>query len=182
MLQGERTSDRSGYSVASAGDVNGDGFDDLIVGALLADGPADGRDLAGDSYVIFGKAAGFAATLDLATITAGDGSLGFVLQGELAGDQSGFSVASAGDVNGDGFDDLIVGARCADGPADGRSGAGDSYVVFGKAGGLRRRRSTSCRSRPATAAGLRAPGRAAIDRSGTRSPRPATSTATASTT
>jgi Ca2+-binding RTX toxin-like protein len=134
VLQGEDAYDRSGYSVASAGDVNGDGFDDLIVGARFADGPA--RGYAGDSYVIFGKAGGFGATIDLATITSGDGSQGFVLQGELAYDRSGYSVASAGDVNGDGFDDLIVGARYADGPADGRNGAGDSYVVFGKAGGF----------------------------------------------
>src|SRR5438045_3255497 len=74
--------------------------------------------------------------IDLASITTGDGSLGFVLQGERAGDESGRSVASAGDVNGDGFDDLIVGAFQADGPADGRSEAGDSYVIFGKAGGF----------------------------------------------
>jgi Ca2+-binding RTX toxin-like protein len=136
VLQGERAGDQSGISVASAGDVNGDGFDDLIVGARNARGPADGRPYAGDSYVIFGKAGGFAARIDLATITSGDGSQGFVLQGERAGDNSGQSVASAGDVNGDGFDDLIVGAPYADGPADGRSGAGDSYVIFGKAGGF----------------------------------------------
>ena len=136
VLQGELANDQSGSSVASAGDINGDGFDDLIVGAPFADGPSDGRSLAGDSYVIFGKARGFAATIDLATLTSGDGSQGFVLQGERADDQSGFSVASAGDVNGDGFDDLIVGASGADGPADGRSAAGDSYVIFGKAVGF----------------------------------------------
>jgi Ca2+-binding RTX toxin-like protein len=136
VLRGESAYDLSGASVASAGDVNGDGFDDVIVGAPFADGPADGRLYAGDSYVIFGKAGGFDATIDLAAITAGDGSLGFVLQGERADDRSGRSVASAGDVNGDGFDDLIVGAYRADGPADGRPYAGDSYVIFGKAGGF----------------------------------------------
>src|SRR5687768_3872875 len=81
VLQGERAYDQSGRSVALAGDVNGDGFDDLIVGAWAAGGPADGRDFAGDSYVIFGQAGGFGATIDLASITTGDGSLGFVLQG-----------------------------------------------------------------------------------------------------
>ena len=62
----------------------------------------------GASYVVFGKAAGFAANLDLSTL---DGSNGFKLSGVAADDHSGCSVASAGDVNGDGFADLIVGAR-----------------------------------------------------------------------
>ena len=79
VLQGERAGDYLGNSVASAGDVNGDGFADLIVGARLADGPADGRSDAGGSYVIFGKSGGFDATVDLASITSGDGSQGFVL-------------------------------------------------------------------------------------------------------
>ena len=57
--------------------------------------------------MVFGKAGGFAATLDLSSL---DGKTGFRLDGETIGDYSGASVASAGDVNGDGFDDLIVGA------------------------------------------------------------------------
>ena len=60
---------------------------------------------------MFGKAAGFAANLDLSTL---DGITGFKLSGAAAGDRSGHSVASAGDVNGDGFADLIVGALGAD--------------------------------------------------------------------
>jgi hypothetical protein len=58
---------------------------------------------------------------------------GFVINGEAAGDESGRSVSNAGDVNGDGLDDLIVGARYAD--PSGKSDAGKSYVVFGKANG-----------------------------------------------
>jgi FG-GAP repeat len=119
--------DLSGGSVASAGDVNGDGFDDVIVGARNADPGGSGS---GASYVVFGKAGGFAATLDLSTL---NGTTGFRLDGAAAGDVSGISVASAGDVNGDGFDDLIVGASQAD-PGGEFSGA--SYVVFGKAGGF----------------------------------------------
>jgi Ca2+-binding RTX toxin-like protein len=123
-LSGEAAYDRSGWSVASAGDVNGDGFSDLIVGARTADNQF------GASYVVFGKAAGFAANLNLSSL---DGTTGFKLSGVAQYDLSGWSVASAGDVNGDGFADLIVGARGAD-PHGNDTGA--SYLVFGKAAGF----------------------------------------------
>src|SRR5262245_27297431 len=122
-LSGAAAGDASGYSLASAGDINGDGFADLIIGAQQAD-PHGGA--SGASYVVFGKASGVAANIDLSSL---DGTSGFKLSGAVAGDQSGFAVASAGDVNGDGFADVIVGARYAD-PHGGSSGA--SYVVFGK--------------------------------------------------
>ena len=126
-LSGVAADDRSGRSVASAGDVNGDGFADLIIGAC---GPIRTARYSGASYVVFGKASGFAASLDLSSL---DGSNGFKLSGVAADDCSGRSVASAGDVNGDGFADLIVGACRAD-PHGSYSGA--SYVVFGKASGF----------------------------------------------
>jgi Ca2+-binding RTX toxin-like protein len=128
-LDGIDEADRSGISVSSAGDVNGDGFDDVIIGASGADPGGDGY--AGESYVVFGKASGFAASLDLSTL---DGTNGFRLDGIDANDRSGFSVANAGDVNGDGFDDLIIGAFAADPGGD--SIAGESYVVFGRACGF----------------------------------------------
>ncbi len=126
-IDGALAGDVSGWSVASAGDVNGDGYDDVIVGAFRAD--PDGASAAGASYVVFGHAGGFEATLSLAAL---DGSNGFRLEGISNGDWSGYSVASAGDINGDGFDDLIVGANGADRP--GATQIGESYVVFGHAG------------------------------------------------
>ncbi|OJA03420.1 integrin alpha, partial [Bathymodiolus thermophilus thioautotrophic gill symbiont] len=124
VINGESTEDSSGRSVSSAGDVNGDGLDDLIVGAYHAD--PDNKDKAGKTYVVFGKKDKVA--VDLSTIASGAG--GFVINGENTEDLSGFSVSSAGDVNGDGLDDLIVSAHHAD-PAN-KSNAGKSYVVFGK--------------------------------------------------
>ena len=74
---------------------------------------------------MFGKLSGFTAAVDLSTLNGTDG---FQLDGIDHGDQSGRSVSSAGDVNGDGFDDLIIGALYADPGGD--SSAGESYVVF----------------------------------------------------
>ncbi len=134
IVQGDATFDLAGGSVATAGDVNGDGFADLIIGATSGD---DGGAGAGEAYVVFGTAGGFGAVdgtgrrvIDLTTLSPAQG---FIIQGDAAGDRAGYSVSSAGDVNGDGFDDLIVGAMGGD---DGGTGAGEAYVVFGTAAGF----------------------------------------------
>ncbi len=126
-LDGEAANHYSGRSVASASDVNGDGINDLIVGA---DGASPNGAVSGSSYVVFGRSGvqPFASTINLSTIT---GSNGFRLDGVTMGDRSGARVASVGDVNGDGLSDLIVGAYAAD--PNGTT-SGSSYVVFGIAG------------------------------------------------
>jgi hypothetical protein len=83
--------------------------------------------------VVFGSVAGFPASLDLAAL---DGTDGFRLDGDANQDRSGMSVSDAGDVNGDGIDDLIIGAPNASTASGQRSGA--SYVVFGTVRGSRR--------------------------------------------
>ena len=128
MLNGIDANDRSGVSVSSAGDVNGDGYDDLIVGARQAD--PGGNSNAGESYVVYGGASA-PGTGGVLALSALDGTNGFTLNGIDADDRSGVSVSSAGDINGDGYDDLIIGARRAD--PGGNDRAGESYVVYGGA-------------------------------------------------
>jgi hypothetical protein len=120
VIRGATASDWAGVAVSGAGDVNGDGFADVLVGASLAD--SGGPD-SGNAYVIFGKAGGFAA-VNLANLASADG---FVIQGSIIGSHTGDSVARLGDINGDGGDDIIVGAPLRD-----HSGvAGEAYVLFG---------------------------------------------------
>jgi len=126
-LDGETESDRAGFPVSAAGDINGDGFDDVLFGARTA---SRGEVIYGGAYVVFGKASGFDAAQSLADL---DGSNGFRLDGVSAMDGAGYSVSAAGDINGDGIDDLIIGADKADSSAE---NAGSSYVVFGTTSGF----------------------------------------------
>ncbi|YAG07099.1 Calcium-binding protein [Nostoc sp. DSM 114167] len=125
-INGMNAYDELGFSVSSAGDINGDGIDDLIIGALNAD--PNGNQDSGQSYVVFGSKEGFNAQLNLSTL---NGTKGFTINGINAGDTSGSSVSNAGDINGDGIDDLIIGASGGD-PNGDRENSGQSYVLFGR--------------------------------------------------
>jgi hypothetical protein len=120
VLNGVSAGDQSGNSVGFAGDINQDGFADVIIGAPLADPHGDDS---GASYLVFGSEA-WPASVNLSSL---DGSNGFVINGVSAGDNSGGSVSSAGDMNNDGLADIVTGARLAD-PNGDKSGA--SYVIF----------------------------------------------------
>lgn len=114
-----------GASVGGAGDVNGDGISDLVLGDLFAD--PSGRQNAGRAYVIFGRPS-FPATFDLTSL---NGSNGFTVNGNAVNDYlGGWAVGGAGDVSGDGVDDVLIGAWGVDGP--GVSNDGAAYVIFGK--------------------------------------------------
>ena len=124
QINGIDHSDASGQSVSTAGDFNGDGLDDIIIGAYYAD--PNGKDRAGESYIIFGTTNFLSPSLDLSSLNGGNG---FQINGIDIQDYSGVSVSTAGDFNGDGLDDIIIGANDAD-PNDLYS-AGESYIIFG---------------------------------------------------
>ncbi|MBK6660240.1 MAG: FG-GAP repeat protein [Proteobacteria bacterium] len=123
-VDGFNSSDHVGRSVSSAGDINGDGFADILVGSGVVNGAvAD----VGSVYVVLGAASGFAASLDLLDL---NGTNGFAIAGLAGGDHLGDAASLAGDFNGDGLGDLVIGATGVTG-AGALSGA--TYVVFGKA-------------------------------------------------
>ncbi|MCK6531226.1 FG-GAP-like repeat-containing protein [Myxococcota bacterium] len=117
ILTGESSGDQAGYAVASAGDVDRDGSPDLLVGAQEA---AGGR---GRAYLLRGPLG--TGTRSLSTADA-------VLTGERTGDRAGWSVAGAGDTDGDGYGDLLIGAPWQN---DAGSYAGAAYLVRGPVSG-----------------------------------------------
>lgn len=120
QLNGIDAGDFSGYKVSGAGDINGDGLADYVISGVLAQ-PA------GEAYVVFGSDS--TEDLDLANLSAL--GRGFMIAGATQGSGASTDVSGAGDVNGDGLADVIIGAPHAQ-PHDLES-EGEAYVVFGKA-------------------------------------------------
>ncbi|MEM9533023.1 MAG: integrin alpha [Pseudomonadota bacterium] len=132
-VDGAASGDLLGWAVDSEGDFNGDGFVDLVVAAQGGDLPAaaGGGNNVGHVYVVFGGPGRIESGLDLGRLTeagGGDGSEGFVLYGTQINENIGNAVANAGDVNGDGIDDLLIGSANLVGTLFG----GGGYVVFGR--------------------------------------------------
>ena len=125
-IKGENISDFSGVSVSSGGDINGDGFGDIIIGAVIG-GSANANPYSGKTYVVFGRNTAN-ATIDLGQVAAGVG--GFAIVSNFDDEQSGHSVSSAGDINCDGLADIILGAPFK--TESGGVNTGHSFVVYGK--------------------------------------------------
>lgn len=126
VIQGSTLGDLSGTSVSNAGDVNSDGYADLLIGARAA------RNNTGSSYVVYGSLD--EGNVDLSDLDV-NSERGFVIQGVGIGHASGANVASAGDVNADGYADLVIGSPYAgpvseteDSPA---TSIGVSHIVLG---------------------------------------------------
>ena len=116
--EGNQASADFGWSVANAGDVNCDGFDDVIVGAYQY---SHGEASEGRTFVYLGTPSGLSI------------SPSWTAESDQADAEFGFSVAGAGDVNGDGFDDVIVGAHHY---SNGETYEGQAYVYLGSSSGL----------------------------------------------
>ncbi len=122
QLESDQTEARLGQSVAGAGDVNGDGYDDVVVGAYLYDAVEIDE---GAAFVFLGSSSG---------IADGDpGSAHAQLESDQADAELGWSVAGAGDVNGDGYDDVIVGAHLYDAV---ETDEGAAFVFRGSSSGI----------------------------------------------
>jgi len=117
-LLGEVPGDKAGYRVACAGDVDGDGLDDLLVGAQMS---SAGGTQSGKAYVVLGSTVAAGGTLSLADADVH-------LPGETANDGAGRGLAGRGDVDGDGLDDVLIGS-----PAFGTPGprVGKAYLLLG---------------------------------------------------
>jgi hypothetical protein len=129
VAKGTFAHDRSGANVTSVGDLNADGIDDFAIVAQHAD--TYGMKNVGMTYVVFGGES-FEPEMELYKLhpdAGGDGSHGFIVQGNRAHDLLGDTVQGGQDVNGDGIDDLLITANRAE--ANGLVDAGQSYLIFG---------------------------------------------------
>lgn len=124
VVSADRMDLQTGISSLAVGDFNADGIEDLLFGMPFADGPENSRKEAGEAFLIFGGGS-VTGEIDLASEQPG-----LHILGALPGDSLGFNV-TAGDLNGDGIDDIIVGAPGSNGLESIRTDLGEAYVIFG---------------------------------------------------
>ena len=125
---GEVNEDMFGRAVGGGGDVNGDGYDDIVVGAHDNE---EGGDIQGQTYIIFGRSGGWSTNQNIGS-TANASFIGVENK-----EQSGYSVDIVGDTNGDGYDDILIGARYF-AHTPGGSRIGHAYLIMGKSSGWSR--------------------------------------------
>ena len=125
VFVGEFAHDQSGIAAAGAGNVDGDNFDDILIGAWQH--RAQGESGPGRSYLILG--ASIAAGLEKGKRTWDLGEADAIFEGEADGDESGLAVAGAGDVNDDGLDDILIGAWNR--TEDNEESRGKAYLILG---------------------------------------------------
>ncbi len=123
---------RNGFSIESsvtavsnAGDVNGDGIDDILLGN--ANATVNNLPGVGAAYVVYGRSTGFNARLTIDDIA---GSAGYAVIGGQQQDRIGHSVGAAGDFNHDGIDDIMIGAPNK--TQDSKPEVGEAYIVYGQ--------------------------------------------------
>ena len=121
VFLGENAGDYSGYSIAGAGDVDGDGLDDFLIGAPYNNEAASES---GKAYLILGASLGTPGTYNLATVPT-------TFAGENQFDSAGFNVAGAGDVDGDGLDDILISATYYDNSTQNGANHGRVYLIYG---------------------------------------------------
>ncbi|MEQ8818641.1 MAG: hypothetical protein RLY93_00200 [Sumerlaeia bacterium] len=127
VLNGALSYDQAGQAIAGLGDINGDGFADFAVGAPYTDATDLGTE--GKVFVLFGRPS---VLMPESTLGALSPAEGFVVASSIPEDRIGFAVAAAGDVNGDGLEDFLIGAPRADGRDGALVAAGKVYIVFGR--------------------------------------------------
>ena len=130
VIYGADAGDRAGGKVSS-GDINGDGYDDVILGAYSADGPVGNRFSSGEAWIIYGLAAGLGASIDLASPPPDATAIYGADQNDLAGLE-----VTSGDLNGDSLRGCIISAYYGDGPANTRTDSGEAWILYGSASKL----------------------------------------------